>query len=73
MLVPSLHVLVSACCVLHNICEIHGDEFNEEWMDGVDRNDHLSVSATSTQTEENSTDTRSQFGCVQGGCVGGDM
>ena len=27
------------CCVLHhNICEIHGDEFNVEWMEGVERN-----------------------------------
>ena len=22
--------VVLACCILHNICEIHGDEFNEE-------------------------------------------
>ena len=30
--------LVSACCVLHNVCEIHGDEFNAEWLDGVEAN-----------------------------------
>ena len=24
--------LVTACCVLHNICEIHADSFNDEWL-----------------------------------------
>ena len=51
--------LVSACCVLHNVCEIHGDHFNVEWLDGVDRNDRISANATSTHAGENSTDIRS--------------
>ena len=25
--------MVASCCVLHNICEIHGDKFNEEWLE----------------------------------------
>ena len=25
-------MLVTACCVLHNLCEVHGDGFNEYWM-----------------------------------------
>ena len=28
--------VVLACCILHNICEIHGDEFNEEWLEDLD-------------------------------------
>ncbi len=28
--------VAAACCVLHNMCEVHG---NEEWMEGVDRQD----------------------------------
>ena len=28
--------LVAACCVLHNICEVHGDSFNEDWIEGTD-------------------------------------
>ena len=28
--------LVSACCVLHNICEVHGDTFDQEWIEGVE-------------------------------------
>lgn len=28
--------LVAACCVLHNICEVHGDGFNQEWIEGTE-------------------------------------
>jgi len=24
--------IVTACCVLHNCCEVHGDSFNEDWL-----------------------------------------
>ena len=30
--VQDLPYLVASCCVLHNICEIHGESFDEEWM-----------------------------------------
>ena len=29
------HVIV-ACCVLHNMCEIHHEGFNEEWLQEAD-------------------------------------
>jgi len=35
MLVENLPNIVAACCVLHNICEIHGDTFNDEWMQAL--------------------------------------
>ena len=28
--------LVAACCALHNICEIHVDTFDKEWLEGVE-------------------------------------
>ena len=28
--------IVIACCILHNICEIHGDAFHESWLEEVD-------------------------------------
>ena len=28
--------VVSACCVLHNICETHKEMFDEEWLEGVE-------------------------------------
>lgn len=31
----NIPVLVIACCTLHNICEIHGDEFIDEWMSNM--------------------------------------
>ena len=36
MLVENVPNIVAACCVLHNICEIHGDTFNDEWMQALD-------------------------------------
>ena len=49
--------LVAACCVLHNICEIHGDEFNVEWMEGVERNGFSSTTAASVQTSQQDADS----------------
>lgn len=34
--VSDLPDLIVACCVLHNLCEIHGEQFNEEWLQDVD-------------------------------------
>ena len=45
--------LVAACCVLHNICEIHGEHFSEEWMEGV-QDDSITVNSTPTTTEADS-------------------
>jgi len=32
MSIDNVLTVVAACCVLHNICEVHGDEFNNEWL-----------------------------------------
>ena len=32
MHVKNVPHVVAACCTLHNICEIHGDTFNDEWL-----------------------------------------
>ena len=34
VLVDDLPKLVAACCVLHNICEIRDESFDEDWMQG---------------------------------------
>lgn len=31
-------IIISACCVLHNLCEIWGEEFQDEWLAGVNEN-----------------------------------
>ena len=44
---------VSACCILHNVCEVHGDDFDDNWScedetsaDVVNATVTTSVSAT---------------------------
>ena len=39
---------VVATCILHNICEIHGEEFSEEWLKGVESQASECGSATAT-------------------------
>ena len=37
--------VILACCILHNVCEIHNDDFNEEWLDDEQPDDtHVSTS-----------------------------
>ena len=42
--------LVAACCVLHNACEIHGEYFDEEWLEGV-QDDSITVNSTPTAAQ----------------------
>ena len=30
--VSFMPTLVSACCILHNQCEVHGDDFDDDWL-----------------------------------------
>ena len=55
--------LVAACCVLHNMCEMHGDDFNQEWMDGVSTQESTCASTTSnsSHSEINAVLTRRAF------------
>ena len=46
VLIRDVPKLVAACCVLHNICEIHGESFDENWMKDVA--DLTSASCNST-------------------------
>jgi len=32
MLIKNVPTVVSAACVLHNMCEIHGETFDESWV-----------------------------------------
>ncbi|CAG2228172.1 unnamed protein product [Mytilus edulis] len=34
----SVSGLAKACCTLHNICEVHGYFFNENWLEDIDDN-----------------------------------
>ena len=50
--------VIAACCVLHNLCEIHGDSFNEEWLQEVDLMDQPESDATSQLPSRTGNDLR---------------
>lgn len=35
MNISNISNIIAACCVRHNVCEIYGDWFNEEWLQEV--------------------------------------
>lgn len=46
-----LPTLVTACCVLHNLCEVHGDSFNDDWLPEEDRDEPATAqTAAAVQT-----------------------
>ena len=36
MNIDNVSHVVTACCILHNMTEVHGDSFNELWMEAAD-------------------------------------
>jgi hypothetical protein len=38
MHIRNVQHVIAACCVLHNLCEIHMDSFEEDWMGQSDSN-----------------------------------
>ena len=58
--VVDVPVVVAACCALHNICEVLGEAFEEEWLEGVvdDRNSRSSLGVSSTQEVESAVNIR---------------
>ena len=41
--------IVTACCILHNICEIHGDELNNSWLE--EHSESLEQPSTTVATD----------------------
>ena len=59
VLIHDVPKLVAAGCVLHNVCEIHGETFDEDWMSDItDNNSVNTVSTTSTSLESSGRDVR---------------
>jgi hypothetical protein len=50
--------LVTACCVLHNICEVHGEQFSEEWLEGVESQVNSSGIAAPSQPQDSAVSIR---------------
>ena len=49
--------IVSPCCILHNLCEVHGETFNELWMQGVDTSNQPTTSPSRTVLNKNAKDS----------------
>ena len=45
--------IVQSCCILHNICEIHGETFNTSWLDIEDNSNY--PQPTMTQSNQSQT------------------
>lgn len=37
MNINNVPCVVTACCILHNLCEVHGDTFNEAWLPDLEQ------------------------------------
>ena len=49
--------VVTACCILHNMCEVHGDAFVDSWLEGA-RLEQPGCAATPVITSAHSKDIR---------------
>ena len=51
MYIENVPNVVGACCVLHNICEIHNDVFNEEWLQDMNEDGADPIVASSNSVD----------------------
>lgn len=52
--------VIAACCVLHNICEIHGSDIDEEWLQGITNDEADIEDPPSSVSAVGSTDSMRQ-------------
>jgi len=55
-----LNVIIT-CCILHKICEIHGEKFNEIWLEGVDSDQPPVPASPISSVAENIRNTLVQY------------
>ena len=56
MYIDNIPNVIAACCILHNICEVHQDSFDDDWIQGVEallQQQSSGQSSVSTQTPSN--------------------
>ena len=52
MSVENVPCVVAACCVLHNICEVHGDAFDDDWTETDDNTNQTAATSSTTSTAD---------------------
>jgi hypothetical protein len=45
MSIEKIPCIISACCILHNVCEIHVETFNDKWLEDVNNSQQPQVAA----------------------------
>lgn len=75
MVIDHIFTVISACCILHNFGEIHGEVFNEAWLDHDSPDDQQPGSSaiptspsTSLDSPQNVCNTLMQFWYAQQSC-----
>ena len=43
--------VITACCILHNICELHGETFDNNWLEELQCTCNLSQPTPAAQTD----------------------
>ena len=51
-------VIISACCILHNMCEIHGENFSDSWLQEDEYEQPVAPSQPSTSSSASATNLR---------------
>ena len=60
--VSFMPTLVTACCILHNLCETHGNSFDDNWLEADPLTDASSAASTTAVPPANvTTSTRSEL------------
>ena len=62
MSIKNVPNVIAACCTLHNICEIHGDTFNEVWLEEINNEtDDPTGAQASSSSHDDAEDIRDAF------------
>ena len=57
MRLVNVPTVIAACCVLHNVCEVHGKSLNERWIeDSGDDNRELPQPPRVTSRDDSATE-----------------
>ena len=56
MHIDNIPHIIAACCILHNVCEVHNDDFNEEWLEEVHLDQPDTTPHVATQPSVNGGD-----------------
>ena len=54
--IETIKLMTGACCVLHNICEIQGDQFDERWLEQYMADEVAQVPVDAIRDHENNPD-----------------